>query len=87
MRFLVSILMYGQIVTAWLLMFVGIAMCFSIFLTNDREKRKWIGYSGMLLQAFSVFIMIHYFTSNANGLTALIKVLYETYPDIVEKIL
>ena len=87
MQNMIKILMYGQIITSWLMLLTGLIMCCFTLLIKNKEKRGWLGYSGLFVISLSIFIMIHYFTRNTNNVVSIIRALYETFPEVAMKIL
>lgn len=78
--------MYGEIITAWSMFISGLLMCIFTLLIENKEKRGWLGYSGLFIVSLSIFVMIHYFTRNASSVASIIQVLYETFPEVAMKI-
>jgi len=85
MQFMINVLMYGQIITAWGIFIAGVLFIISTMLFENDKKRAWFGYSGLFMLSLSVFMMIHYFVKSGNSVSNIIRTLYETFPEIARR--
>ena len=84
--FTIKILLYGQVITSWLMIMAGVSIAICTMFFNDKQKRAWVGYTGLLLLAFGVFVMLHYFVRSGNNMYNILKQLYTIYPQSLENL-
>lgn len=88
MKLAFSILLHGEYIAGWIFFGTGIAMIISILKIQSQHRQNWIGISGLLVVFMSTLIFIHYFRrDNGDTISQIIRVLYETFPGVAERLL